>query len=160
MTDIEKDLTMDDLKTLISFTYPHEANMAKGFLESNGIESILMDEMTVSANNFYSNAIGGVKLLVKDSDYDNGIQLLKDSGYISDNTTKDSFAINLIKIDNAEDEKICPFCKSENIAKNKKIKISIWIIPVYAIIGTIFPFYRSSYKCFDCDKEWRFSKKK
>ena len=108
MIDIEKDISMDDLKTLISFTYPHEAHMAKGYLESNGIESILKDEMTVSVNNFYSNAVGGVKLLVKDTDYDNGIQLLKDSGYISDNTTKDSFVINTITIDKADDEKICP----------------------------------------------------
>ena len=158
MPDIEKDLTMDDLKTLISFTYPHEAHMAKGYLESNGIESILKDEMTVSVNNFYSNAVGGVKLLVQNSDYDNGIRLLKDSGYISDNKIMDSFVINVIKIDKEEDEKICPFCKSENIAKNKKI--SIWIIPVYVIIGTIFPIFRSSFKCFDCNKEWRFTKKK
>jgi hypothetical protein len=156
MTDIEKDLTMDDLKILISFTYPHEAHMAKGYLESNGIETILKDEMTVSVNNFYSNAVGGIKLLVKDSDYGNGIQLLKDSGYISDNT-KEDFKINVIKIDKAADEKICPFCKSDNIAKNKKI--NIWIIPVYVILGAIFPIYRSSYKCFDCNKEWRFAKK-
>ena len=158
MIDIEKDLTMDDLKMLISFTYPHEAHIAKGYLESNGIETLLKDEMTVSVNNFYSNSIGGVKLLVKDSDYDNGIHLLKDSGYICDNLTKDNFIINVIKIDKAEDKKTCPFCKSENIAKNKKI--SIWIIPISVIIATLFPVYRSSYKCFDCDKEWRFTKKK
>lgn len=120
MIDIEKDLIMDDLKTLISFTYPHEAHMAKGYLESNGIESILKDEMTVSVNNFYSNAVGGVKLLVKASDYDNGIRLLKDSGYITDNATKDSSVINVIEIDKAKDKKICPFCKSYNIDKNKK----------------------------------------
>jgi hypothetical protein len=156
MTDIEKDLTMDDLKTLISFTYPHEAHMAKGYLESNGIESILKDEMTVSVNNFYSNAVGGIKLLVNDSNYENGIQLLKDAGYISDNKTKDSFVINVIKNDKAKDEKICPFCKSENIGKNKIV--SIWIIPVYAILGLLFPIFRSTYKCFDCDKEWRFQR--
>lgn len=158
MTDIEKDLTMDDFKMLISFTYPHEAHIAKGYMESNGIETLLKDEMTVSVNNFYSNAVGGVKLLVKDSDYKKGIQLLKDSDYISDHTTKDNFIINVIKIDKAGNKKICPFCKSENIAKNKKI--NIWIIPISVIIATLFPVYRSSYKCFDCDKEWRYTKKK
>ncbi len=157
MIHIEKNTTMDDLKTLIAFTYPHEAHMAKGYLESNGIKSILKDEMTVSVYNLYSNAVGGVKLLVEDSDYDNGIQLLKDSGYITDNATKDSFVTKAIRIDNAKNEKICPFCKSENIAKNRNI--SIWIIPVYTIIGAIFPFFRSSYLCFDCDKKWRFTKK-
>ncbi len=148
---------MEDLKTLITFTYPHEAHMAKGYLESNGIETLLKDEMTVSVNNFYSNAIGGVKLLVKDSNYDSGIQLLKESGYILDKYSKKSHVNDVESMDRKYDVKACPFCKSQNISRNKNV--SIWIIPVYAIIGAIFPIFRSTYICFDCDKKWRFATK-
>lgn len=56
---------MNNWETLITFTYPHEAHMAMGFLESEGIRTIIRDEMTVQVQNFYSNAIGGVKLLVQ-----------------------------------------------------------------------------------------------
>ena len=75
---------MDNWITIISFTFPHEAHLAKGKLESEGIEVIVKDELTVQINNFYSNAIGGVKLLVKPSDYGNARQILTESGYINE----------------------------------------------------------------------------
>lgn len=50
---------MDTLTTVLSFTYPHEAHLAKGKLESEGIEVFLKDELTTQVNNFYSHAIGG-----------------------------------------------------------------------------------------------------
>jgi len=54
---------MKDWVTLLTFTYPHEAHLAKGRLESEGIEVQITDELTVQAYNLYSNAIGGVKLM-------------------------------------------------------------------------------------------------
>lgn len=79
---------MDNLIEIISFTYPHEAHLAKGYLESHGIEIFLKDEMIVQVNNFYSNAVGGVKLMIKESDYEQGLQLLKENGYIKNNKQK------------------------------------------------------------------------
>ena len=69
---------------IISFTYPHEAHLAKGKLESEGIEVLIKDELTAQVINYYSNAIGGVKLLVKDSNYDNAYHILIKSGYIKE----------------------------------------------------------------------------
>jgi len=78
---------MNNWITIISFTYPHEAHLVKGKLESEGIEVMIKDELTVQVINFYSNAIGGVKLLVKDSDYDKAYQVLIESGYIKEKIT-------------------------------------------------------------------------
>ena len=64
---------------LISFTYPHEAHLAKAKLESEGIETMIRDELTAQVNNFYSNAIGGVKLLVKESDAQRANEILEES---------------------------------------------------------------------------------
>lgn len=75
---------MDNWIVVISFTYPHEAHMAKGKLESLGIEVLIKDELTAQVNNFYSNAIGGVKLLVKEPDFDTAKQLLVEAGYIKE----------------------------------------------------------------------------
>lgn len=65
-----------------SFTLPLKANLAKGKLQSQGIPSILKDELTVQADNFLSNAIGGVKLLVHENDYASARQILEDAGYL------------------------------------------------------------------------------
>ncbi|MFR9164915.1 MAG: putative signal transducing protein [Clostridium baratii] len=58
---------MKDWIEIISFTYPHEAHLAKSLLEASNIEVFIKDEFTIQVNNFYSNAIGGVKILVEKS---------------------------------------------------------------------------------------------
>ncbi|MEA4982255.1 MAG: DUF2007 domain-containing protein [Paludibacter sp.] len=73
---------MENWIEIISFTLPQDAYLVKGRLESEGIEIILKDELTVQVYNFYSNAIGGVKLLVKECDYDKAYTILVESKYI------------------------------------------------------------------------------
>lgn len=58
------------LITVATYTYPHEMAISKSKLEAYGIECFVRDELTVQVNNFYSNAIGGVKLEVKENEAD------------------------------------------------------------------------------------------
>jgi len=51
--------------TIKNYSLPHEAHLAKTYLENEGIEVFLKDELTTQIYNFYSNAIGGVKLQVR-----------------------------------------------------------------------------------------------
>lgn len=147
---------MENLKVLISFTLPYEAHLAQGYLESYGMETFIGDELTVQVNNLYSNAIGGVKLLCADSDFEKCIELLKEGGYIVQNNSQNEFKIQEVKIKENTNKNICPFCSSENIGGNKRL--NFLMVPVYFILGAILPFYNRSYKCFDCHKEWRFIK--
>ena len=62
--------------------YPQDAYLAKALLEAEGIEVFLQDELTTQVFNFYSNALGGVKMLVPSSDADKAIALLKEGGYL------------------------------------------------------------------------------
>jgi hypothetical protein len=90
---------MQNWNIIITFTYPHEAHLAKGKLESEGIEVIIKDELTAQVNNFYSNAIGGVKLFVKDTDFDAAYKILVDTGYIlNKETTPNKFWIRFDKL--------------------------------------------------------------
>lgn len=143
---------MENWVTVLTFAYPHEAHMAQNFLESEGVETMLKDELTTQIVNFYSNAIGGVKLQTREKDYDNAIEILQRGGYIveSGNTAK----IEVVYKDQTTDIKLCPFCQSENIGKNKNADI-ITII-VYFILGAFFPIFKISYSCFDCGKEWKY----
>lgn len=50
------------------FSFPHEAHIARASLDSVGIESYIADEHTVNTQWLYSNAIGGVRLMVAESD--------------------------------------------------------------------------------------------
>jgi len=153
---------MGNWPILMTFTYPHEAHLVKGYLESNGIEAIINDELTAQVANFYSNAIGGVKLRVSESDYNQGIQLLKDGGYITREDCKGGSKVEIVLLDKATNKKICPFCGSDNIAINNKpgviTAVVMAIINLIVIIGAIFPRFNSSFKCFDCSKEWKYKK--
>jgi len=87
---------MKDWITILTFTYPHEAHLAKVKLESEGIEVQITDEMTVQVHNFYSNAIGGVKLLVRETDLQKANQILIDSGYVKPQNQTDNKFLNWI----------------------------------------------------------------
>ena len=148
---------------LLTFTYSHEAYLVKGYLESNGIEVIINDEFTAQVANMYSNAIGGVKLRVSESDYAQGIQLLKDGGYLNEENSKSENKIEIVELNKATNKKICPFCCSDNIAVNSKpgilTTIVLAIINLAVMIGAIFPRFKTSFKCFDCGKEWKYMKR-
>ena len=73
---------MNDWVTVLTTDLPQEAHLAKAKLESEGISVFMKDEMTAQVHNFYSNAIGGVKLQIEDKDYQKAMDILKASGYI------------------------------------------------------------------------------
>lgn len=73
---------MENWIEIISFTLPQDAYLVKGRLESEGIDITLKDELTTQVYNFYSNAIGGVKLLVQEKDYDRAYKILVENKYI------------------------------------------------------------------------------
>jgi len=154
---------MDDNWIIVmTCTFPHEAHMVKGYLESRGIETLLKDEMTVQVNIAYSNAVGGIKILVKEPDYDQSIQLLKNGGYIIDDTIKIDKKTEVVLLDNTPDKKSCPFCSSENIGRKKGPNTISFILSSLISLfftATILPIFRSTYKCFDCEKEWKYKRR-
>lgn len=80
----------DDFITVLTVPLPQNAAIIKGKLESEGIECLLKDELTVQISNYYSNAVGGVKLQVKESDSEKAIEILKETGYIEEQNSDSS----------------------------------------------------------------------
>jgi hypothetical protein len=74
----------DNYITVLTFTYPYEVAIVRGRLESDGIECFVQDELTIQIHPFYSNAIGGIKLQVKESDLEQAVEILKEAGYIKE----------------------------------------------------------------------------
>lgn len=147
---------MDKWVKIIAFTYPHEAHMANAYLRSEGITTILKDELTTQVINFYSNAIGGVKILVHENDAEQSIKLLKEGGYINPPAESKNKTTEIVKLNTIRDKSCCPFCKSKNISRKKHPNILTVIL--FFILGAIFPFCKRNYICFDCGKEWKYHK--
>ena len=147
---------MTNWRILNTYIYPHDAHMAKSYLESYGIKILLKDELTAQVNNFYSNAIGGVKILIQNEEYDQGIELLKQGGFVVSENDYEKRNIEIVTITNITDKSECPFCSSRNIGRNKEPNI-LTMLMIF-LLGAFFPIFRRSYVCFDCSKEWKFTK--
>ena len=72
---------MSDWQTIQIFTYPHEAYVLRAKLESEGIETQLLDEETIQAIGMYSQALGGTRLQVKQEDVAEAVKIMSAIGY-------------------------------------------------------------------------------
>ena len=144
---------MENWVNIISFTYPHEAHMAKGFLEASDIEVIIKDELTVQVNNLYSNALGGVKLMVQTEKAEEALSLLEEAGYIIKNAEEQKTPIESFS---AEYKTLCPYCKSTNITKKKMAGYTFALSIL--LLGFPIPFLKTTYNCYDCQRECRIKK--
>ena len=57
----------DDYAVVATFSMPYEAQIARASLQAAGIDALIADEHTINMDWFYSNALGGVRLLVHKS---------------------------------------------------------------------------------------------
>jgi len=65
------------LVTVATFANPVQADFARAILEMDGIECRLIDETFSNVAPFYSFAIGGVKLQVRESDAPRAVAALR-----------------------------------------------------------------------------------
>lgn len=82
--------------TIYRFTYQHEALTICSKLEAEGIECVLQDQLTTQVMPLYSNALGGIKLQVKESDAPAAIEILKEAG-MSDEPDASSMVEKLLE---------------------------------------------------------------
>ncbi len=107
--------------------------MAKAKLESEGIEVRLLDELTTQVHNFYSNAIGGVKLQVKVGAEETAREILKEMNVIEEMQQEvSSFLVYL----DAFTRKI-PFMK-DSILELRIIVLVVLILLILFLPMTIF----------------------
>ena len=101
---------MTNFKQIASFDNFMLANMTLGLLQENEINCHLKDENIVTIDPFLNPAVGGIKLMVDDKDYDKAVALIKEAAaaYLKDIP--------------------CPYCKNHALAVEEKIDIpgSFW----------------------------------
>ena len=135
---------MEELFKLIGrYQYSSEAIIYKGKLESEGIEVFIRDNNFVDTNPLYSNAVGGIKLFVKNEDFINAQKILSEiSQYSLDENNE------LIK---------CPKCGVEKVEMVTSINdVKSLVTFLFSIMLTLIPFYiNHKYKCQSCNFQFK-----
>jgi hypothetical protein len=118
-----------------------DALLSKSILDSAGIDSFLADENLVRIDWFYSNLVGGIKLLVRAQDAETASKLLAQE-------TPEKFDVDGV---GEYKQPRCPRCQSMDVAfdeLNKRIAHAT-LLANLAITVT-----RDHWKCHSCGYEW------
>jgi len=118
-----------------------EALLAKGSLNSAGIEAFLADDNTVRVDWLWSNLLGGIKLLVDAENAEAANEILSQP-------IPDSF-----DVDDVEDyqQPRCPQCQSLDVSFEELYKP---IAYGSLIVGLPFPVHRKGWICQSCRHTW------
>jgi hypothetical protein len=137
---------MDNWVTIKTFTLPSEAVVIRARLESEGIECFLKDELTAQVNPFYSNAVGGVKLQVRENKQQEAIEILTNSDGKAELEEQPAES-------HISGEVICPHCCSDDVSKGKYSERAFAISIL--LLGFPLPFISKTFHCFNCGKEFK-----
>jgi transposase-like protein len=117
------------------------ALLAKGCLESAGIESFLTDDNMVRMDWFYSNLISGIKLLVDEANVEEATTVLNEP-------IPDAFEVEGV---GAYEQPHCPRCKSLDVNFEESDKLAY----VAMFVSVPIPFYKRGWSCRSCGYQWQ-----
>ncbi|HFE9766708.1 DUF2007 domain-containing protein [Acinetobacter baumannii] len=123
-----------------TFSFPYEAQIAKTQLEAFGILAYIENEHTINMDWFYSNALGGVRLLVPEN-YVDEAKLFLEKDFSDELEQKFG-----------ENKEYCPECGSLDIEVNTKGKKSAFL--VFMFFGLPLFSFKNGSKCKRCGHFW------
>lgn len=136
-----QELEVRELITIRKFRDLPEALLAKGSLESAGIECFLADENLVRLDWFISNFIGGVKLNVKATDVENARKVL-------DEPILEGLYVHGVGL---YEQPRCPQCQSLDVNFQE---LDRPIAYMSAFLNVPIPVQRNAWRCRLCGVEW------
>ncbi len=136
-----EEVEVRDLVMIRQFRDLPEALLAKGSLESAGIECFLADENLVRLDWFISNFIGGIKLRVQAQDAENARQLL-------DEPILEGIYVQGVGL---YEQPRCPKCRSLDVSFRE---LDRPIAYMSAFLSVPMPVHREAWHCQACDAEW------
>ena len=136
-----QEMEVCELVTVRQFRDLPEALLAKGSLESAGIECFLADDNLVRLDWFISNFIGGIKLNVRAADVVNARQIL-------DEPILEGLYVQGVGL---YEQPRCPKCKSLDVNFQE---LDHPIAYMSAFLRVPMPVQRPAWRCHECDAEW------
>jgi hypothetical protein len=136
-----QEMEVRELVTIRQFRDLPEALLAKGSLESSGIECFLADENLVRLDWFISNFIGGIKLKVSAPDVINAQKVL-------DEPILEGLYVHGVGL---YEQPRCPKCQSLDVNFQE---LNRPIAYMSAFLRVPMPVQRPAWHCQSCDAEW------
>lgn len=133
------------LITIAKFSHPLDAHLAKTKLESEEIECFIADENIVQMNWLLSNAVGGVRLQVKENDAEAAKKILKE--------------LNVNEIQQDVEDKTaltCPKCNSTDVYYEKFARRNVFLS--WLVTGIPLLFMSRTWCCNKCHYQWKMKK--
>jgi DNA-directed RNA polymerase subunit RPC12/RpoP len=128
------------LITLKTFSSDISAHLLKTRLESEGVECFILDENIVRLNSFYDLAVGGIRLQVREEDFQRAKALIEEWE-------------GLPYLDEENRELRCPKCQSTSVyAGFKSFNTAAgWLTLVISFLLVIYPFFtKTVFRCKEC----------
>jgi hypothetical protein len=100
---------MSELVVVRAFSQPHEAHLACSALRAAGLDVTTADDNIVAADWLYSNAVGGVKVLVRPADVVAAQEILDSPAVVERTNDRD------LSCDPNQDDSACPRCGSHTV---------------------------------------------
>ena len=121
----------NNYSVLATFEYSTEAQLMVSKLDSEGIKTMLMDEKTIDSDPLISQAIGGVKLLIHNDDFEKAVSIYNE--------------IRVYQKDENGNNLHCLSCNSKHILVAPPERKNIFYM--------LFPFFeKTKHICNDCKK--------
>jgi len=141
--ELPKITTSPALVTLQHFRDIPEALLAKGKLESAGIECVLADGNLVRMDWLLSNAIGGVRLQVDKQELESARAILEEPipPELDEEELGEPYA-----------QPRCPRCYSLDIGFEKIDRF--WTYGLWLLLSFPIPIGKNNWKCYTCGAEW------
>jgi len=117
------------------------AMVGKTELDSAGIECVLYDDNLVRLDWFYSNAIGGVKLVVQENDKEQAESVLGQN-------TVEKFEVDGV---GEYSQEHCPKCNSTDVSYDELRRV---VVGVGLFFGLPIPARRRGWTCHVCGNRW------
>jgi len=121
------------LVVLQVFENPYQANLSKSILADYGIDSYVQDENFGTLNPLFTNLIGGIRLMIKSTDFEEAIEIL--------------FKTSSLPFTKEDDTVItCPKCSSNNLLSGfKSVKsIKSFLAILLALLTGTYPIFSDS----------------
>jgi hypothetical protein len=132
-----------DMVAVRQFRDLPEALLARGMLDSAGIECFLFDENMVRMDWFISNLLGGIRLKVNKDDVEEALTLL--SGPIPQGFDVEGLG--------KYEQPQCPRCGSFDTAHHAGLDERL-ALPALWVAALPIPVVRNEWKCQSCDAKW------
>lgn len=143
---------MSNLVTIMTYDNYMTAHIVKARLANRGVEAFIKDEQTLTMNWLWNNALGGMKLQVKEEDATLALKILEeDEKEFEEQIQSDAYT--------GEDKsvfdpgnRICIHCGSKNtkrISYNKS-----WAYTAMLFLGFPIAVRSDKWHCFHCTKDF------